>query len=444
MSAQVRRVAIDDITPHPNNPKAHDLGTLTDSIVRFGFVEPIVVDQRSGLNISGHGRVEALSLMRDRGDDPPEGVTVDKQGRWLAPVFVGWSSANDTEADAALVALNRIGETGGWQDGALAELLGRLEAVDGGFDGVGFDSHDLDDLRHTLANLDEETEEEQSRWKGVTPSVRTHPIDLIFSWNGVGIEAQLARRVGWKMGLITSGQRHLPLEKIRSVFPKYPPPTFMDNEWHDYDHAAHIEVLSYFHPKYATVRDAVTREQAADAGVEFYPLSQVLEFAAEAAEVCENVIVIPKYDCLDDIPEQYVLGYSVPSSYGGTPLPPSMFAGRRVHLLGGSWKAQRSIMAQLGDDVVSLDNNHLCMAARYGRVILGDGRNESLPNLHPDLPGSDAYLGAIAISLANIAIEVRRIAGGAEADETFDPYADDVAPVVDRDGTALADVTLDE
>ena len=155
MAAQIRRIAIDDITPHPSNPKAHDLGTLIDSIVRFGFVEPIVVDQRTSLNISGHGRVEALTIMRQRGDDPPAGITVDAgEGRWLAPVFVGWSSTDDAEADAALVALNRIGETGGWQDEALVDLLTRLETVHGGLSGVGFDSHEIDTLRQQLADIE--------------------------------------------------------------------------------------------------------------------------------------------------------------------------------------------------------------------------------------------------------------------------------------------------
>ena len=153
MPAQIRRVAIDDINPHPSNPKAHDLVTLIDSIVRFGFVEPIVVDQRTGLNISGHGRVEALTVMRERGEDPPAGITVD-DGRWLAPVFVGWSSSDDTEADAALIALNRIGETGGWQDVALTDLLTRLETVHGGLTGVGFDSHEIEMLRKQLDTVE--------------------------------------------------------------------------------------------------------------------------------------------------------------------------------------------------------------------------------------------------------------------------------------------------
>ena len=153
MAAQIRRMSIDDITPHPDNPKAHDLDTLAASIRRFGFVEPVVVDQRTGLNVSGHGRVKALTVLRDRGEDPPDGIVVDA-GRWMAPVFVGWSSSDDDEAAAALIALNRIGETGGWQDDVLLGLLERLGAVDDGLTGVGYDVTEIDVLRRQLATVE--------------------------------------------------------------------------------------------------------------------------------------------------------------------------------------------------------------------------------------------------------------------------------------------------
>ena len=83
-------------------------------------------------------------------------------------------------------------------------------------------------------------------------------------------------------------------------------------------------------------------------------------------QLVERVMEIPKYDCLDDIPEEFMLGYSVPSSYGGTPMPLEAFKGRDTHLLGGSWKLQRNALAVLGKDVVSLDNNNIMTIAKYG------------------------------------------------------------------------------
>jgi hypothetical protein len=162
MDAQIVATPIDEIRPHPNNPKGHDLDTIVASIARLGFAEPIVVDQRTGLNISGHGRVDALTELRmlvaAEATDPsgrpyvvPDGITVDDEGRWLAPVFVGWSSTDDREAEAALIALNRTTETGGWLNQPLLDLLDRLAEIDDGFAGVGFDLDDVDDLRALLA-----------------------------------------------------------------------------------------------------------------------------------------------------------------------------------------------------------------------------------------------------------------------------------------------------
>lgn len=151
MTEQIRMTPVDAIASHPDNPKAHDVDTIVASLTRFGFAEPIVIDQRTGLNVSGHGRVKALTVLRDRGDAPPDGIDVDDDGTWLAPVFVGWSSRNDDEAAAALIALNRTTETGGWVTDSLTGLLGRLAEIDDGLAGVGFDDRDLADLRARLA-----------------------------------------------------------------------------------------------------------------------------------------------------------------------------------------------------------------------------------------------------------------------------------------------------
>ena len=146
--AQTRRVSIDEIKPHPRNPKSHAIDTLVQSIRRFGFVEPIVVDQRTGLNVSGHGRVEALLRMRDAGEPVPLGI----DDEWRAPVFVGWASTDDAEAEAALVALNRIGESGGWEERELADLLLDLQQIERGLDGVGYDDEELAELRARLGD----------------------------------------------------------------------------------------------------------------------------------------------------------------------------------------------------------------------------------------------------------------------------------------------------
>src|SRR5699024_5971856 len=90
---------LDQLQPHPANPKDHDVGAVIASIHRFGIAGPIIVDQRTGYLLAGHGRVKALKAIRDDGGTPPEGVTVaddpDNAGEWVVPVMDSWASRTD-------------------------------------------------------------------------------------------------------------------------------------------------------------------------------------------------------------------------------------------------------------------------------------------------------------------------------------------------------------
>lgn len=149
---------LDQLTPDPANPKAHDMESLDASVGRFGFVESITVDERTGHIVAGHGRHRALVEMRERGDSPPEGVTVSPEGAWLVPVLRGWASRTDAEARAYLIASNRVSELGGWVDDA---LLDALDSLDGELSGVGFDEDSLDDLRAKLETVQDVSESSQ-------------------------------------------------------------------------------------------------------------------------------------------------------------------------------------------------------------------------------------------------------------------------------------------
>lgn len=145
-----------ELVAHERNPKAHDVELVARSIARFGFADPVVIDERTGKLAAGHGRLAALTRLRDDDADPPEGIEVDDAGEWLVPRVVGWRSASDSEAEAALIALNRTTEVGGWDEPALLELLEDLAALDDGLDGIGYGSEDLAELRARLDELDED------------------------------------------------------------------------------------------------------------------------------------------------------------------------------------------------------------------------------------------------------------------------------------------------
>jgi hypothetical protein len=147
MSRAITYLPVADLTPDPRNPKDHDVGLIHTSVNRFGFVEPIVIDGRTGLIVSGHGRVKALQAMEAEGDPPPDGIGVDETtGRWHVPVVTGWESSSDADAAAALIAMNRTGELGGWIDSSLLDLL-EILAADDSLHGIGYDFDDLEAMR---------------------------------------------------------------------------------------------------------------------------------------------------------------------------------------------------------------------------------------------------------------------------------------------------------
>lgn len=182
---RIEYLPLDDLTEDDRNPKDHDLGTVHVSISRFGMIDPIVRDERTGKLIAGHGRRQALLGMRDRGEEPPEGIRTDNDGNWLAPVLTGWSSRSDSEAGAALIALNRTTELGGWANDSLLELLADLAQDPDGLEGVGYDADDIDALAALLeqgvSDLDALADEygaptDEDSWQNYTLKL---PTDLI-------------------------------------------------------------------------------------------------------------------------------------------------------------------------------------------------------------------------------------------------------------------------
>ena len=86
--------------------------------------------------------------IRESNLEPPLRVEV-VDGQWRIPVIRGISFANDAEAEAYLLADNRLSEIGGWRKDLLADIL--QEMVDGEDDlleGTGFE---IDEVAAMLA-----------------------------------------------------------------------------------------------------------------------------------------------------------------------------------------------------------------------------------------------------------------------------------------------------
>ncbi len=185
----------------------------------------------------------------------------------------------------------------------------------------------------------------------------------------------------------------------------YHPIGFADQDWKRPNRAAYMAALSQHKPGMATVLDWEKDDQ----------LSEVLDWAEEAAQHCARVLIIPKViGGIDRLPRRVggadvVLAFSIPTKFGGTQLPLWEFAGWPVHLLGGSPHAQMRYAAHLDSlaDVVSADGNmankmahrcrfwnakpgdkgHFVQLAEVGDADFGNGSNaeafrRSCVNIH--------------------------------------------------------------
>lgn len=106
----------------PRNPKQHADAILSQSVDRFGFVQPLLIDETTGRLIAGHGRLNGLLKMKQAGMNPPERV-VEKDGEWMVPVIRGIGFASEEEAEAYLLADNQTTILGGWNDESLQAML---------------------------------------------------------------------------------------------------------------------------------------------------------------------------------------------------------------------------------------------------------------------------------------------------------------------------------
>lgn len=177
------------------------------------------------------------------------------------------------------------------------------------------------------------------------------------------------------------------------------PVEFIDCHWEEdrLDWGAHLRCLARCPARMATVPDVM---DAADV-----PLC--LSRAEEVAQFCTPLIVPKAPGVAEMIPaviggREVILGYSVPTSYGGTEVPLWEFRGRKVHLLGGSAVKQYGLMGYA--NVVSADGNVAWRLARKGIVVneRGSGGKTVKQQDGSRWAGEDAHLEALRRSLVNL------------------------------------------
>ena len=134
LKIEERRVS--DLRPDPRNARTHDkkqVGQIAESIRRFGFNNPILVDG-NGVIIAGHGRLAAVKLL----------------GHETVPTLC-LDHLSEAERRAYRIADNRLAELSSWDKGLLAIELGELQGLDFEVELTGFELGDIDLLIDSAA-----------------------------------------------------------------------------------------------------------------------------------------------------------------------------------------------------------------------------------------------------------------------------------------------------
>ncbi len=156
-------IDIYDAIPNERNSKDHDVGVLCESMIRFGFTQPVLINESDNKILAGHGRIKALQQLHNQGYDAPKRIDVsfdiedDKIQTWYVPCYY-INIKDKAEAEAYLIADNRLTEIGGWLDDKLVDSLKNVLEETGTLDGTGWDLEDLDDI---VKELDEPLIEEE-------------------------------------------------------------------------------------------------------------------------------------------------------------------------------------------------------------------------------------------------------------------------------------------
>ena len=145
---------VDMVKPNPKNPRI-DLKPgmplyekLKKSIENFGYADPIIWNDKTGMIVSGHQRFQ---VMKD---------IAQKEGKELTTVQVVKVSMDESKQDGFMIAVNKI--TGLWDEEKLSAILRELDEEDRL--NTGFDDYEiatlLDDNSIQDFTFDEDNEEE--------------------------------------------------------------------------------------------------------------------------------------------------------------------------------------------------------------------------------------------------------------------------------------------
>src|SRR6516162_1245168 len=123
--------SLETLIPYTNNPRLHsaaDIERIVASILKWGWTNPVLVDEQ-GVLIAGHGRAAAAARL----------------GLKSIPVIVarGWS---EEEKQAFRLADNELASRGRWAPDLLRSELQDLQLSGFDLDLIGFEPHRLEEI----------------------------------------------------------------------------------------------------------------------------------------------------------------------------------------------------------------------------------------------------------------------------------------------------------
>ena len=138
----IEYINIFEIVKWDKNPKKHNIPAIEHSISKFGYINPIVINEANQTILAGHGRLESLIEMKRLNMDPPLGIKVGDEGNWFAPVIRG-ITLNQNDHLAYTIADNQLTMSSGFRDN-ITELLKEIEDLgDINLNQLGFSQDDL-------------------------------------------------------------------------------------------------------------------------------------------------------------------------------------------------------------------------------------------------------------------------------------------------------------
>lgn len=128
---EIENVNVEALIPYARNSRTHtdaQVAQIAASIREFGFTNPVLIDEASGI-IAGHGRLLAAR----------------KLGMEAVPC-IRLSHLSETQKRAYVIADNKLALNAGWDDGLLSLEISDLLADDFDLSLLGFAPGELDKL----------------------------------------------------------------------------------------------------------------------------------------------------------------------------------------------------------------------------------------------------------------------------------------------------------